>query len=662
LPSPGSVRATLVSLGAKDSFSAGWSNVSAEVRRVRAGILICIAVFILAGTLPARAQISPGALSKPHESLSGPTQCASCHKVGFGSAVLKCQECHVEIAQRIAQGRGFHARLVNKADCAKCHSEHNGEDFPLIHWLPSLKAFDHNQAGYPLQGKHAGLECNQCHKPENIREAGHGLIRIKDLRRTFLGLSPGCVTCHVDVHKGQLGPNCAQCHNFTNWKSATQFDHSKTRYPLTGLHGPVACAKCHAPAGPKNEPRFRGIPFAKCSDCHSDPHHGRFPETCVTCHTTSGWRKIAGHDRFDHSKTKFPLLGGHAQVDCVRCHAGGDFNKPLAFANCSDCHTPNPHGGQFRARTDKGECSACHTVDAWKPSRFGVKEHAVTAYPLEGGHASVPCAKCHTPAGAATRYKIAFARCTDCHTDVHQGQFAKPPFAGQCEACHTIAAFQPSTFTIAQHQKSRYPLAGAHLAVTCSECHAAAKAQPPSRTAPYRFEDLTCTGCHTDPHKGQFRDRMAQLGSNGKPLGCEACHTIQSWTNVKEFDHSKTSFPLTGAHVKVACDGCHKPEREGGSISQVNFHSTPVQCSGCHVDVHAGQFSHSGQPVDCALCHSSAQWKPSLFNHETGSTYSLKGAHEKVPCESCHDRYRVVAGKRVVFYKPTPRECSSCHN
>src|SRR5579863_1414704 len=130
----------------------------------------------------AGAQISPGALSKAHQSLSGSTQCSTCHKVGAGSAVLKCQECHTEIGREITENRGLHARFANKEDCAKCHSEHNGEDFPLIHWQPSLKGFDHNQTGYQLLGKHAGLDCGQCHLPAHISESERPLIKMKDLR------------------------------------------------------------------------------------------------------------------------------------------------------------------------------------------------------------------------------------------------------------------------------------------------------------------------------------------------------------------------------------------------------------------------------------------------------------------------------------------------
>src|SRR5450755_496709 len=52
-----------------------------------------IAFFWLGLGMPAGAQISPGALSRAHQSLTGATNCSSCHKFGAG-ATLKCVECH----------------------------------------------------------------------------------------------------------------------------------------------------------------------------------------------------------------------------------------------------------------------------------------------------------------------------------------------------------------------------------------------------------------------------------------------------------------------------------------------------------------------------------------------------------------------------------------
>jgi hypothetical protein len=194
-------------------------------------------------------------------------------------------ECHTEIANRISARKGLHATYHippgSSQECARCHSEHNGENFPLIKW--DTKTFDHKETGYLLEGKHVGVECNKCHNPSRISPQERTTIKEKDLNRTYLGVSTACATCHEDFHKGRLGPTCQSCHNFVDWKSINvgQFDHSKTRYPLTGLHAQVQCAKCHT-NGPDGKPKYVGIPFSKCSDCHQDPHHGSFPQGCAS--------------------------------------------------------------------------------------------------------------------------------------------------------------------------------------------------------------------------------------------------------------------------------------------------------------------------------------------------------------------------------------------
>ena len=612
------------------------------------------------------AQISPGPLSRAHQSLSGPTQCTSCHKVGVGKADLKCLECHVEIAQRLAEQRGLHATLVAKGstgrDCARCHSEHNGPDFNLIQWDPSPKAFDHSKTGYVLEGKHAGLTCVQCHTPQHIRAAERGTILMKDLKRTFLGLSRDCLSCHRDEHRGQLGTNCLQCHTYSEWKGAPRFNHAQARYPLTGAHALVPCMKCHPTTPePAKFVKYVGLAFEKCSACHADPHSGAFPNACESCHNTSGWHHTQAAARFDHSKTDFPLLGKHASVSCGQCHLAGNFKQKIAHQNCANCHKPDPHGGQFRQRPDRGECASCHTVEGFKPAQFGVREHAATQYPLEGRHAEVPCAKCHLPAGRATRYKISFARCTDCHSDPHNGQFTGQPHLNKCEDCHTVQGFQPSTFTLARHQSTRFPLTGGHVAVACVDCHKADDARRPGHAVPYRFEDRSCTACHVDPHRGQFLERMRKPNADGSLPGCEACHVVKSWRELSRFDHSTTSFKLLGAHRAVPCASCHKPEKPETSLKAVDFRSAPSHCENCHEEVHGGQFAAPGQLTNCASCHNSTKWKPSLFDHETGSTFSLQGAHQEVACALCHKTIREVNGKPVLFYKPTPRECAACH-
>ena len=622
------------------------------------------------------AQISPGPLARAHKSLEGTTQCASCHKFGAGEATFKCLECHTEIASRLTSHRGLHPNLVTKPgsqDCARCHSDHNGENFNLITWDPRPQAFDHSKTGYVLSGKHAGLTCNQCHNAQRVSAAERSSIRMKDAGKTFLGLSQTCTACHKDAHNGRLGQNCSQCHNFNDWKNTSQFDHAKTRYPLTGLHTRVACEKCHTP-GTDTKPRFVGLPFGKCNDCHNDPHHGSFPQSCQTCHNTGGWKHVPTTtlaENFDHSKTRYPLQGKHQTVSCLQCHANGDFKKPLVFAKCVDCHKPDPHGGQFIKRADAGECASCHTVSGFKPSLFTLKEHQATAYPLQGKHVQVRCEQCHIPKGKETLYKLKFERCMDCHTDEHQGQFAAAPHLNRCEQCHTLNAYRPSTFTLAQHKQTRFALTGSHIAVPCNDCHKpsataalvpAAAATTVQRKPPaiYHWQTLSCTSCHADPHKGQFRDRMAKPAPNGAN-GCEVCHSTQSWRDLVRFDHSTTTFPLVGAHRAVECKACHRPPTLETRLTNVDFRRAPTACEQCHDDIHGGQFARGRPVTPCAECHNSTRWKPSLFDHDRRTSFSLQGAHRNVRCGQCHQLKKVIAGNPVLFYSPTPKDCAACH-
>ena len=176
-------------------------------------------VFLFLTLAPAHGQISPGPLSKAHESLDGPTQCSNCHKTGGGSAVLKCQECHTEIAKQLSQGRGLHSTFPNKETCAKCHSDHNGEDFPLIHWVPSPKDFDHKQTGYPLVGKHAGRRVRQMphsrahsaarktpHQNEGLEQDISRLVAgLRDVPRRCSSRSPGSKLSAMPQFRGLEG-------------------------------------------------------------------------------------------------------------------------------------------------------------------------------------------------------------------------------------------------------------------------------------------------------------------------------------------------------------------------------------------------------------------------------------------------------------------------
>jgi hypothetical protein len=274
---------------------------------------------------------------------------------------------------------------------------------------------------------------------------------------------------------------------------------------------------------------------------------------------------------------------------------------------------------------------------------------------LLGRHAAAPCADCHKPAAAATVYRVPFAACTNCHKDPHQGQLTA---AGRCEDCHTVERFRPAVFTLARHDRTRFPLRGAHAAVSCVDCHSKGKGRPEEAT--YRFTDLSCGGCHADPHRGEFASRMAVKNAAGAAAGCEACHTDRTWRDIAKFDHATTRFPLTGSHRAAACERCHAATALSTGLRQADYSRAPLECAGCHPDIHGGQFAAIVAESGCAACHTTGKWKPATFDHSR-TRFALTGAHAGVPCGDCHKTLRETAGRMVLFYKPVSLECSSCH-
>lgn len=603
------------------------------------------------------AQISPGELSQAHRALEGALKCANCHTFGSGGAHLKCLECHVEIARRLERKSGYHARIVRGAgdaaanDCARCHAEHNGRSFQLVRWRTPKAKFDHRQAGLALEGKHASLQCQQCHQPKYISGEARQELKQTDLSKTMLGLTGRCGTCHEDIHHGSLGTECARCHTQDQWKNPGGFQHDKTAFPLTGAHARVRCDGCHKPSPALgNQVQYKNFVFQEfCKSCHADKHGGAFTADCKTCHTTQNWKTAHSESTFDHGRTKFPLVGLHRAVECQKCHVNSNFRAPVAHERCLDCHK-DQHNGQLLARTG-GECAACHSESGWKNIRFDAVAHAQTRYPLAGRHTTVACEKCHSGRGTAMNFHPASASCQNCHADRHAGQFAGAPWGNQCEQCHEVEGWKVVKYTLAEHARTNFALTGSHRAVPCADCH-----RRTSGVESIRFHGLgqACATCHQNPHSDAASPALKGNWS------CDQCHTSRNWHETTPFDHARTAFPLLGRHRGAACIGCHKPATANARRTIV-FHTAGKDCASCHTDVHAGQFGTTGaaQP-DCGRCHTPTNWRAESFDHQKHSTFSLTGAHERVPCRLCHVGQTTGTG-RVVVYRGTPRRCEACH-
>ena len=540
--------------------------------------------------------ISPGKLSRAHADLEGIKNCTQCHELRHsGISPALCLGCHKPLAGRIAAGQGFHGSLTEK-NCAVCHREHFGADFDLVRL--DTASFDHRHTGWPLDGKHASSSCRECHRADFVTDpdvrafaSGHGT-----LDRTFLGLSKECRTCHAadSPHESQFaGRSCAGCHVTAGWKDVSGFDHGKTAFALAGAHATVKCAECHTTTPrPGRAPlvRYQGV-STDCSTCHGDdsPHGAQFAgRSCGACHDARGWK---GASAFDHGTARFPLTGLHRKVRCAQCHA--PIPRPgapsfvryrgVVFTSCKDCHEDAHHGGMTQA------CARCHTTDGWgvlDRSRVETSfDHATTGFILKGRHADIACASCHDAKLARSLKGVHLefepgtethtfpspraATCTACHDDAHQGVFQARADSGACQACHRETGWVPATFDVSRHDgETDFPLEGAHVAVPCQSCHGKSGTGPPT----FRLGAVTCRSCHeaTSPHGDQFAKRA-----------CAECHDVRSF-HIAAFDHSKTRFPLEGAHSTAPCSACHHTEPGKGGSLMVRYRPLGTECSDCH--------------------------------------------------------------------------------
>lgn len=540
------------------------------------------ALFILLTPLFVFAQLSPGKLSRPHSELEGLKNCSQCHARKQHVNAAGCLKCHTLLKERIDAGRGLHANDSHKK-CQICHVEHQGENYNLIWWPDGKEKFDHWETGYELLGRHKTLKCEQCHTAKFIVEKNRFIEKKKDLTKTFLGLNHECLTCHQDEHRAQMNESCTTCHTMNEWKPAEKFSHRTARYQLVGRHQTVACAACHPVVQDNKWPdnrdyqKFRGLAFGACADCHSDPHDNRFGPRCENCHTPNDWRSVKTA-AFDHSRTRFPLLGQHQNLTCEKCHAPGQSIKIAKFDRCTDCHA-DYHRGQFVNRAQGGACEECHTVQGFSPSTFTIAQHQDSNYKLEGSHLAVPCFLCHTKNDVdapAIKFRFTSTRCADCHDNPHQQTVDKYLNQGGCEYCHTVSRWADKIF---DHSETGFPLLGRHERTACTACHK--QEESTNRPANLAFTKLPsdCQSCHADIHLGQFREKKSDTEKS--VTHCEQCHTPIDWLADK-FDHNRDSqFKLDGAHAYVSCEKCH-PQVTVKEKTVRLFKLPRMDCSYCH--------------------------------------------------------------------------------
>ena len=441
-------------------------------------------------------------------------------------------------------------------DCRLCHEPGS--------WTKIRKdfRFDHEaETGVPLTGAHRDAQCLRCHN---------------DRGPVAVFADRGCVGCHQDTHRGQLGKNCQDCHNIIDWSPKDQIArHNRTRFPLVGVHAGVACQRCHTGADVGN---FSRAPTS-CALCHQQdlsravsPHHKDlgWVDNCNKCHSPTSWNAAV----FTHSN--FPLTGVHATTDCNACHTNHVFQG--LSQDCFACHSQEYQATTMPNHAAAGfstDCKACHGTFMWATAGF---DHS--RFPLTGAHAAVKCSVCHQ----GNIFSGLSQDCFSCHLQDYQAttmpSHLAAGFPTDCKACHNTIAWETANF-----DHSRFPLTGAHTAVSCAQCH---------QNDVFAGLSHDCFACHSNDYQQTTNPAHA---TSGFPTTCQDCHNTTSWSGTT-FTHT---FNITsGPHSRFNCAECH----------QVPNNFMIASCTQCHEhrqsvadDKHSGVAGYAWSSPACISCH-----------------------------------------------------------
>ena len=367
-----------------------------------------------------------------------------------------------------------------------------------------------------------------------------------------------------------------------------------------------------------------------------------------------------------------PLSAAHEELEgvknCLKCHG---VKETRVDPHCLDCHGEiarlRADGRGFHARDAAGACADCHLEHGgrefelihWDEGSAKDFDHSRTGWNLTGKHAEAECEACHTaafqksptfdlrPAGSGERSWLGLETgCVNCHVDPHEDRFGQ-----DCAQCHLTSKWQDLVEASFDHDRTRYPLRGAHVKVQCSDCHKNGFAELP------RFDE--CRSCHEDPHDGK-----ATLA--GAKVDCASCHLVDhfapaTWDVAR---HANTKMPLEGKHREVSCKGCH------GEGKKFDFRPKFAACADCHEDAHAGQLAKIDKGR-CDSCHDVKGFLPSSFTvarHQ--DSWKLEGAHADAKCRACHGPERTnlpplpgiaVTGKAGALFRMGDVACITCH-
>lgn len=190
----------------------------------------------------------------------------------------------------------------------------------------------------------------------------------------------------------------------------------------------------------------------------------------------------------------------------------------------------------------------------------------------------------------------------------------------------------------------------------CTQCHVLGE----------KVTNQKCLACHDEIQSLLASSEGYHASVEVKGKDCFACHSEHHGRSFQlirldqdSFNHDLTGYKLEGKHEAAKCADCHQMKNIKAPAlkkKERTFLGLEQRCFSCHEDYHQKTLS-----ADCASCHGFDSFKPTVkFDHQK-TAFALKGKHEQVACEKCHER-TAQNGKPFQHFSGLKFEsCANCH-
>jgi hypothetical protein len=187
--------------------------------------------------------------------------------------------------------------------------------------------------------------------------------------------------------------------------------------------------------------------------------------------------------------------------------------------------------------------------------------------------------------------------CGSCHKKEYDAAVSvnhkNAGFSLDCAECHSIAASSwQGSF---DHNKTQFPIRGAHEAVACNTCHINNR---------FRGTPIQCFACHQKEYNATSDPAHYAAGFS---TDCAICHRALTWKPAALFPHNR--FPIASGNrhspgVWSSCSDCHT----------VKMNYTQFECINCHAhsksrmdSEHRGKNGYVYSSSNCYRCHPQGQ-------------------------------------------------------